>query len=56
LNALKANILKSKEKSDKKGELLKLNQEISEIEKKLLMIKLQELKALKDEIVLSENS
>ena len=55
LNDLKAQILKWKKEWDKDEEIGKLNQEIAKIEKELLMVKFQELKALKEQIVTREN-
>lgn len=55
LNDLKAQILKWKKEWDKDEEIGKLNQEIAKIEKELLMVKFQELKALKEQIVTKEN-
>ena len=50
LSDLRAHILKWEKEVEKKDELSKLNQEIAKIEKELLFVKLQELKALKDQI------
>lgn len=55
LNDLKAQILKWKKEWDKDEEIGKLNQEIAKIEKELLMVKFQELKALKEQIVTRES-
>ena len=55
LNDLKAQIFKWKKEWDKDEEIGKLNQEIAKIEKELLMVKFQELKALKEQIVTREN-
>ena len=49
LNDLKAQILKWKKEWEKEQELSNLNQEIAKIEKELLMVKFQELKALKEQ-------
>ena len=54
LNDLKAQILKWKKEWEKEQELSKLNQEIAKIEKELLMVKFQVLKALKDQIASTE--
>ena len=54
LSDLRAQILKWEKDVEKKDELSKLNQEIAKIEKELLLVKLQELKALKDQIALTE--
>ena len=56
LSNLRAQILKWEKESEKKDELSKLNQEIAKIEKELLLVKLQELKALKDQISLEKES
>jgi len=55
LNALRDKILEWKKDSDKKEELNKLNQEIASVEKELFKIKLQELRALREQIVIPEN-
>ena len=52
LSDLRAQILKWEKEVEKKDELSKLNQEIAKIEKELLLVKLQELKALKEGIKL----